>query len=570
VSKRTIQCFGAIALALGGANLAGADPAAAATACGQGAMAGLNVPGVTIVTATAVAPAQSAPAYCDVIGSINTSDGNAPPGSAAFELRLPDAWNRKFLFLGVGGLAGTYAVTSANPVDTASALGKGYATMVTDTGHQAGGTDASWALIRSGVAADAKVADYLYRATHDATAAGKQLVQRYYEQALRYAYFDGCSNGGHQALTEAADYPGDYDGIIAGAPFFDARTLLASARFAKQQLSSPAAYLPASKLAMIDDAIMKSCDAADGVTDGLIQNPAKCGFDPKSLICKGGDAADCLTAPQADTLQTYLSATRDAAGDLVYNGSSVAALAGGADVWSIGTKAPADPESAEPWGNAGYAPAPLGWQFADHFLKFMVERDPAFDLRSLPLTANGEVPLDVVAALDARLGVAMQPGPAGGFNPAAIDYAAYLNGGGKLLIYHGLADPALPPFRTVQLYANLANITPGGYDRLRQSARLFLVPGMQHCRFGPGPNMFDTLTSLEQWVEHGIAPDAIGAVHHAGNDPAQPVTRTMPLCPFPRQAEYSGHGDLNDGANWSCTSNDRMLEVGPNGRDAGL
>ncbi|MBV9539263.1 MAG: tannase/feruloyl esterase family alpha/beta hydrolase [Acidisphaera sp.] len=568
--RKTLLMLGVAAWA-GGAALLRPSYAEAATACTQPALSGLNVDGVAIVSATPVSASGTTPAFCDVVGNLNTSGGNAPPGSANFELRLPqESWNQKFVFLGVGGLAGTISVLSANPVDTGSALGRGYVTMVTDTGHQAGSTDASWALIHPNVPAQAKVMDYLYRATHDATVAGKLLATRFYAQPLRYAYFDGCSNGGHQGLTEAADYPGDYDGIIAGAPFFDVRALLASVRFAQQQLSSPAAYLPASKLPMIDNAVVKSCDAVDGVSDGLIQNPAKCSFDPRTLLCHGDDAPDCLTAPQVETLATYLTATRDATGGLVYPGWSVAALTGGADAWSIGRRAPIDAAAPEPWGNAGFAPAPLGWQFADHFIKSIVARDPSYDIRSFPLTALGEVPPDALAVFDARLGVAMRPGATAGFNPAAADYTPYLNGHGKILLYHGLADPALSPFRTEQLYAKLASISDGGYARLRQSARLFMVPGMQHCGFGPGPNRFDTLTPLEQWVERGVAPAFIAAEHHADNDPAKPVDRSMPLCPFPQQAEYRGSGDVTDGANWSCTNNARMLELGLNGWAAGL
>ena len=270
IRLRRRRClFASTAIGLVSGILATSSPAAAqGTACSAGAISAFNVSGVTIVTATDVPAATPNPEYCDVIGTLNTSGHATPPGSAGFEVRMPVSWNGKFLFFGVGGLAGsTYADLAANPVDVAEALGKGYATAITDTGHQAGGTDASWALIKPGVPDRAKVADYYYRATHEVTIAAKSLVSAFYSQDISYSYFDGCSNGGHQATTEAADYPGDYDGIIAGAPFFDARAILQGTHFYKQQFSSPAAFLPATVLPAVDKAIAASCDAVDGVAD---------------------------------------------------------------------------------------------------------------------------------------------------------------------------------------------------------------------------------------------------------------------------------------------------------------
>jgi len=204
----------------------------AATTCSVGAISALGVNGVSIVSATAVAAAGTTPAYCDVVGQLNTSGGGAPAGSAGFELQFPANWNQKFLFYGVGGLAGsTYADFSANPVDRAGALAKGYATAITDAGHLAGNTDASFALLGPGRPDKAKLADYYYRATHQVTVSGKQLTTKFYDQGpISQAYFDGCSNGGRQALVEATQFPADYDGIIAGDPFFDFRSVVNAAR----------------------------------------------------------------------------------------------------------------------------------------------------------------------------------------------------------------------------------------------------------------------------------------------------------------------------------------------------
>ncbi len=545
-----------------GCGMALAAPTAwAATTCSVGGIAELGIDGVTIVSAAAVPASGATPAYCDVVGQLNTRGGGAPPGSAGFELQFPDNWSGKFLFLGVGGLGGaTYPDVSANPVDRQGALAQGYATAITDTGHLAGGTDASWALLAPGKPNKAKLADYYYRATHQVTATGKQLTQGFYGRAVEAAYFDGCSNGGRQALVEATRFPGDYDGIIAGDPFFDIRSIISAARIAKQQLS-PATYIPAPLLPTVDAAVNASCAKTDGVDDGLIQNPAACAFDPHSLVCKPGQDAGCLSTGQADTLNAYFTATRNSFGSLVYPGFSVSDLAGGADVWTTGLVPPADFNAAEPWGNAGFSPSPVGYQFGDHIIQSIITQDPTFNIRDYPVSADGYIDDAALDTFDTRTGA--------GTATDAEAYRRFIRRGGKLILYHGYSDPALTPFRTTALYDQLA-AAHGGYGALQASVRLFMVPGMQHCTGGPGPNVFDTLTPLDAWVQGGAAPDSIPAAHYVNNDPAQAVDRTMPLCPYPTQATYDGTGDVNAAGSWSCAPNQKLLQVGPNGAQAGL
>lgn len=560
--KRRMLLAGTTALAAA-ATLTLATPAQAALACSVGALSDLQ-PGVTIVSATTVAATATVPAYCDVTGSLNTSGAGAPAGSAAFELRLPAVWNNKFLFFGVGGLAGsTYGDFSANPVDLQEALPLGYATAITDEGHTAGNTDASWALLANGQPDRAKLADYYNRATHEVTVAAKALVAAYYGGAISYAYFDGCSNGGRQAMVEASQFPTDYDGIIAGAPFLDIRTIMGGDKDAKALFSTPNSYLPATLLPAIDAAVYQACDAADGVTDGLIQNPARCSVRPADLVCRNGATANCLNRDQAAFLETYISALRTPAGDLVYPGYSITDLAnGGMDAWTVGFTPPTAPTSSEPWGNHGFSPAPYGYQFVDHILQDIVTRDPTADFRSFPVTADGVVTDQVVRQFDARTGA----GDAG----SPFDYAAFIAQGRKLIWYHGLSDPALPPFRDYVLYEQLARATPGSFATLQKNIRLFMVPGMQHCGGGPGPNLFDTITPLSAWVEQGTPPNAIIATHFPGNNPAAGTPdRQMPLCPFPTEATYVG-GTVTQASSWSCTPNRRMLQVGVDGRAAGL
>jgi len=543
--------------------LVGAAPASAALPkCNPAALAGLGGANVTIVSAVDVPASGANPEFCQVLGTVMTSGFGAPDGSARFELRLPSPWNGKFLFFGVGGLGGSLS-PSTNPIDFLAAPAKGYATIITDTGHQAGGTDARWALVAPGVPDEAKIVDYYFRAAHQVTQASKLLVQSYYEAPIWRAYFDGCSNGGRMAYMEATRFPEDFDGIIAGAPLMDMRVMLWGGRFQKTQLASPNAYIPAGKLPMVDAAVRASCDKADGVADGLIQNPARCAFDPKTLVTAACTAADptCLTAEQERTLASAFTGLRAKDGGLVYPGQSVSDLDGGdgMDLWSTGFVPPTSFTANEPWGNQGFSPAPISWQFVDHIIKYIVARDPNFDMRSFEKGSAG-IDAATLNRFDDRTEAANAD------NPVKIE--RFLEQGRKLLVYHGLSDPALPSFRTILHYEALARHT--GFDKLRTNMRLFMVPGMHHCGGGPGPNVFDTLSALEKWVEGGVAPDAIPATHFVNNNPALGVDRTMPLCAFPAEAQYSGSGDANSAANWTCTANSRLLEVGPNGQQAGL
>jgi tannase/feruloyl esterase len=575
----------AVALLAGGMLAA---PAHAVTPCTAAGIGALRVPDVTVTSVDA-----SNPAACVVVGAVHTHGFGAPDGSAQFRLTLPSAWNQKFVQFGQGGFAGSLSV-SANAGDPGAASAAGYASAVTDTGHTAGSTDARWALIAPGVPDEARLTDYYFRAVHQVADASKEIVRRYYGNAAQRAYFDGCSNGGRQAMVEATRFPDDFDGIIAGDPFMDIRSILAGANFNKIQLASADVYIPAIKLPMVDDAVYKSCDAADGVVDHLIQNPAKCSFDPKSLVktsCTGTDPT-CLTSGEANTLQKYLTALRDDDGKIVYTGETVSDLSagpqglldaglGGMDFWTTGLFLPGqelfppkpapifDLNAPEPWDNSGFAPSPIGWQFADHFIQYVVERDPTFDLRSY-VHKPGQVN-------DFELGLFDRRSEAGdGDIPEKL--LRFIEKGKKLIMYHGTSDPALAATRTMKYYEDLADTAEMSFPQLQEHARLFMVPGMHHCTGGPGPNFFDTLTPLDNWVDRGVKPDGIIATHFKGNIPINPPSapipdRTMPLCKFPEQARWDGKDPtkVNIATSWSCPANDRgMLEVGANGKSAGL
>jgi feruloyl esterase len=238
----------------------------------------------------------------------------------------------------------------------------------------------------------------------------------------------------------------------------------------------------------------------------------------------------------------------------------VSDLAGsdGMALWFLGSAPPVNFTGPQPWTSP-----PFSWFFADQTLKYLVFQDPNFNTFDFGLSNTGVIDSGSLAIYDQMT--------AAGNGDDAEALRAYLNRGKKLIIYHGFSDGGLSPLPMIQFYKDLAQETPKHFEGLQESARLFMVPGMHHCSGGPGPNVFDTLTPLQQWVENDVAPNGIIATHFVGNNRNNPADRTMPLCMFPQQARYSGRGDKNDAANWSCPDGDeKLLKIGKNGSDAGL
>jgi feruloyl esterase len=527
----------------------------------------LHIPNLTVTAAADIAAANGLPEFCDVKGTFDTSDEGAPPGKPGFQIDLPANWNKKFMFQGGGGFDGF--LQQGTPQN----LAKGYATASTNSGYTAGFLDASFAVISPGVPNKSTIADFLYRSRHEVTVAAKQLVLAYYgAKQLEHSYFGGCSNGGHEGLTEAIHYPEDFDGIWSDVPWvnqpgneeWQLRTI-------KSLLTT---YIPYSVGPALNAAVLANCDNLDGVADGLIQNPAKCSFNPHSLVPK------VLTSKQADVISLYLQAVRDQHGKIIYPGASVSNLG---DTESLGLPSPQDsfgtgilsnelstlplyPTSAQPWGTT-FSAGPINWGLAYGVIADLGYWDPSINLTgNLVVDDQGRVNDQANKLLYERLA----PGLA---NQASM-LLPFMKIGHKLIIYDGYSDSVLNPYATVKLYKDLAGLA-GGYDQAQKNVRLFMVPGSGHSGCGPvvgsGPNTFDMLTPLENWVEHGQAPDGIIASHSVGNNPANAVDRTMPLCKFPEAAKYDGRGPVNNAASWSCPANDRrLLEIGPNGQSAGL
>jgi feruloyl esterase len=518
------------------AGLAGV--AHAAPACTAEALNALHTPDVNVTEAKAVAATAQTPAHCQVTGTVVTRGMGLPEGSARFLMLLPEQWKQRFLAYGEGGNAGNLN-PSANPADRAEALAKGYVTIVDDTGHVGG---SGWVRKPDGSVDKVKATDFFYRGNHSATVAGKAFAQAYYSAPVLHAYFEGCSSGGKMAMAGAEHYPDDYQGVIAGDPSMDYTLGLARLLVMRAVLSSPNAFIPQDLLTKIDERIIAKCDSLDGAKDGLVQNPAACPVKAEDLLCKPGVKAACLNADQVAVIKNFTTSMRDSRGKVLYAGWPITHMSGqgGAGAWDIGRTAPDLSDSTLPWTVWDEKSTPAGWNFAKQTFGDWMGYGPERKISSFPIDVKKQVIGDELLKRNAEV-----------FDDGVVNDPAHLKAfiakGGKVIMYHGTADPALPYMRSVQFFQKLSAIE-GSPDKARRNMRLFLVPGMQHCGGGIGPDRFETLSALENWVENGQAPTAIAA----STRPDLPVQHNLPLCPYPQQGRYSGTGDITDASNWSC------------------
>jgi Tannase and feruloyl esterase len=415
------------------------------------------------------------------------------------ELWIPTSWNGKFQAVGNGAFNGSISYPAM-----ANALARGYATSSTDTGHTGGG--ANWALGHP-----EKVVDFGWRAVHEMTLASKKVIAGHTGRAPAFSYWNGCSAGGRQAMKEAQRFPDDFNGIIAGAPGLDWTGRAAQAiRVAKTLEHNTAGRLSAKDTQLLHRAAVDACDASDGLKDGLLSDPERCRFDPVVLQCSGSSQSECLTTAQVETARLIYSrgvnrSTKREVGGLL-------------------------PGSELGWTDLGWTASARATGL-DQF-RFLVFGDPAWDIQKFDfdrdLARAEEVDRDTLNALDPNL-------------------KPFLDRGGKLIQFHGWADPQISPANSTQYYTRVADAL-GGAARVHGSYRLFMAPGMGHCGGGEGPNTFDMVAALEQWVERGQAPDQIVASHATNGA----VDRTRPLCPYPQLATYKGSGSIDDASNFTC------------------
>lgn len=461
------------------------------------------------------------PAYCRV-------QITAQP-AIRIEVWMPAAgWNGAYEAVGNGGKAGEISYPAMS-----TALRAGYATSSTDTGHQGKGSDTTWAFHQPGL-----IADFAYRAVHQMTVISKAVISAYYGKPQKFSLFNGCSTGGRQGLMEAQRFPADYNGILSGDPVIN-YTHLQAAHFsiALRTRKVPGSYFPLDKLPALQDASLAACDAIDGVRDGLIEDPLKCNYrkDPSVLLCTGAETPSCLTAPQLQTLQGIYAGYRDPRGNVAYPGF----MPGHERGWNIFLLDGADP--SKPFTDKSAVGA-VG------FFKNFVFDDPNWNF------LNWNYDKDMTYA-DRKL--------ASEINATNPDLKSFRAHGGKLLLYHGWTDPGASPLETLDYYDSVvASVsgtkaelpgeeTPAFIDRIQSAqdfARIFMVPGMDHCGGGPGPNVFDAFGSLVNWVEKGEAPSKIIAARVTNGS----TTMTRPLCPYPATAHYTGHGSTDDAANFVC------------------
>jgi feruloyl esterase len=441
------------------------------------------------------------PAFCRVAGVIRPS----PESNIKFEVWMPlQGWNQRFQGVGNGGLAGTISYGAM-----ATALAAGYATGSTDTGHgpEGGMTAANWAL-----KSPERIKDFGYRAVHEMTVKSKALTTAYYSAKPLYSYWVGCSEGGRQGMGEAQRYPTDYNGIVAGDPVFGwTRTQTRSLSLLKVLRDDPAAFIPSSKLKMLNAAVLAQCDTIDGIKDGVINDPRACKVDFTKIQCKSGDQPDCLTASQVKYIKAdYAGSRNPRTGETLMFGH----MPGFELLQSGRVRETLDPGESQP----------------SAFWRYFVFDDPKWDGRSFDFDKD-------VAFADKKVGADMNS-----FNP---DLRAFKAAGGKLISYHGWSDPQPTPLNSIDYLERVQKVV--GNDA-KDFFRLFMIPGMGHCQGGPGTDQFDKLEAIRAWVEQGRAPDVIVAEHRTNGV----ADRSRPLCPHPQAATYKGSGSTDDASNFAC------------------
>jgi len=463
------------------------------------------------------------PAFCRVAVTLTpTRDSNI-----GIEVWMPaSGWNGRFEGVGNGGYAGSIPYGALAP-----GVSLGYATVGTDTGHVASSTDdGSFALGHP-----EKIIDFGYRSIHLMTVIGKQIASAFYGENPTHSYFTGCSTGGRQALMEAQRFSDDYDGIVAGDPvaYYTHHHVGGNLWVVQQMLDNPASTVFTTEDTLLGNAVNAACDGLDGVVDGVLNNPRHCHFDPAVLRCEGSQMPpNCLTAEQVAAVR-----------DLWTGPDRMVHRHGYYPPFERGGEADGWPSSISP----GPPPAPQTDNHAQigiPFFEYFVFDNPNWDFKTFDWISGP-------AYVDNK---AVAPGQtlASVLNSTDPDLGPFRARGSKLIQYHGFSDPEVPPLTSINYFESVMNFPDGSVERTPEFYRLFMVPGMNHCKGGPGANVFDMLTPLVQWVEQDIAPDRVLATHHVNNMPDQGVAFTRPLCSYPREAVYKGSGNTNDAANFVC------------------
>lgn len=550
----TAASAAAIAVSLAACGGSSAPPNLACDAINTGALA---IPGLKVASAVSVAAktdgaaaSDNYPAHCRVQGSINDRIGiDAKPYAIGYEVRLPTTWNGKFFFQGGGGTNGVLVPAVGNLLNssTSNALSQGYAVASTDGGHNTGQSDVGF-----GLDPQAR-SDYGYNAVGTLAPAAKQIIARAYGRSPERSYFMGCSNGGRDAMVAASRFADQFDGMVAANPGFNLPKAALAQQWDTQQFMSaatagqlPKDAFPQSVMNVVANSILAKCDALDGAVDGMVNNRSACQsvFNLATDVptCTGASDSSCVTASQKSALVKIFAGPKNAAGQSLYATWPLDPGIAGANwrFWKL---------------DAGFAPLPFNTLIGASAMGYVFTTPP-----DAPSLADGGMGYQMRFSMDtdapkifARTAV---------FKESAMDFMTPPNAtqlttlkarGGKLIVYHGTADPVFSPDDSIAWY----NAVNAGDSKAPDYARLFLVPGMNHCSGGPATDRFSMLPVLENWVERGVAPDSVVA----GVNPTDPdviakgwsAKRTRPLCAYPKQAMLKpGSTDLESAASFVC------------------
>jgi feruloyl esterase len=466
-----------------------------------------------IVNAARIERTDSLPAHCRVRGYVRPN--------VNFEIQLPDDWNGKFMMSGCGGSCGQVLPLRCGPH-----VARGYACIVHDMGHSGAMTDSLWALNNL----QAEV-DFGYRATHVTAVIGKAIAERHYSTPPRYSYYEGCSTGGRQGLVAAQRFPADFDGIIAGAPIIDfSGNLMSQAWSLLQSVDGKGeAIFTADELQRVQRQVMERCDAADGLEDGVLQNPPACKGFLESLACRRGASRDCLSREKIEILESIYRGPVNAKGEPLYTGGP-----------APGTEADWVSRWADPAGANGAVYRLIGDVF--RYRLFAEDKGPQWQLREFDWERDPN-----------RLGA--QESLVSGMNP---DLRKFARRGGKIILYQGWNDTSVVPANVID-YAETATRVLGE-QQAAETMRLYMMPGMGHCARGTGPDAVDWVAALEAWVERGEAPNVLSAAklkqprsfESLPRFPlaAETIAYGRPLFPWPQNGQYVGPDDPAVPAQW--------------------
>jgi feruloyl esterase len=465
-------------------------------------------------------PITGLPSFCAVALTQTDSAGN-PVHIAVW---LPTNWNGRFQGIGGGGYScGTFYASTPGYVSPSleETVKGGYASASTDCGVPlTGANTGSWALKPDGQLNKPLINDFASASIHDMTVAGKAVTQAFYPDKIQYSYFNGCSTGGREGLMEAQRYPADYNGIVSGSPAINWTSWVPAAIWPALVMNQMHDALPTCKQNAFTEAVVKACDPRDGVTDGIISNPAACNWNADKLI---GLNTPCgtITATDATVMNKIWQGPVTTHGRSLWygleHGASPAALAAITTTNGVTTPAP--------------EPHAMGW------LGTWLQQNPNWDWKTLTFAQFNKLFAQSVQEFSSTIATDKP------------DLSAFRRNGGKILIWHGLADQLIPPQGTILYYQHVQHAR-GGTAKTDSFARLFLAPGADHCASATGPPPTDPLAAMVTWVEHGQAPQSIPA---ALTDPATgAVTLSRPVCAYPLVARYTGHGSTNEARNFTC------------------